>query len=97
MHDHVVGAHRHKVDPDRVMAPGVDCEPQFRAHPIGARDQHGTLVPGRQLHQRAEAADAGEHLAALRAAHQGLDALDELIAGVDVDARIAICDAVDPS
>jgi hypothetical protein len=94
LHDHIVGAHRHEVYPDRVMPPGVDREPQFRAHAIGAGDQHRAFVAGRQFHQCAEAADAGEHLAALRAAHQGLDAFDEFIAGVDVDTRIAVGDAV---
>src|SRR4030088_330112 len=39
------------------------------------------------------AAGAGEHFAALRAAHQRFDAFNEFIAGVDVDAGIAIGDA----
>ena len=44
----------------------------------------------RHFDQRAEAADAGEHLAAHRAFGDGLDAFDELVARVDVDAGIAI-------
>ena len=57
-------------------------------------DQHRALVAGGQLHQRAEAADAGQHFAALGAAHQRFDAFYEFVAGVDVDARIAVGDAV---
>jgi hypothetical protein len=71
----------------------VDRQPQLRAHAVGARDQHRALVAGRQLDQRTKAADTGEHFAALRAAHQRFDAFNELIAGVDVDACIAIGDA----
>ena len=44
----------------------------------------------RHLDQRAEAAEAAEHLGAHRALHGRLDALDELVARVDVDAGIAI-------
>ena len=55
----------------------------------------GLAVPvQRHLDQRAEAADAAEHLAAHRALHGGLDALDELVARVDVDAGVAIGGAV---
>ena len=93
LHHHVVDAHRDQVDADGVVAAGVDREAQLGADAVGAGHQHRMPVAGRQLHQRAEAADAGEHLAALRALHQRLDALDELVAGVDVDAGIAIGDA----
>ena len=63
---------------------------QQRIH--GARDVlvHRHAVERLDLDQRAEAADAGEHLGALRAAHDRLDAFDELVAGVDVDACVAI-------
>ena len=75
------------------MAGGVNGEAQLGAHPVGTGDQHRAPVTSRDFHQGAKAADAGEHLAALRTAHQGLDAFDEFVAGVDVDARIAIRDA----
>src|SRR2546430_15535474 len=81
---------RSQIDADRVVAAGVDREPQLRAPAVGARHQPRALVAGWQLDQRCKAADAGEHFAPLRAAHQRLDALDELICGVYVDACIAI-------
>ena len=90
LHDDVVGAHCDQIDPDRVMTAGIDGEAQLRANPVGARDQHWMPVALRQLHQRAEAPDARQHLRALRPAHEGLDSLDELVAGVDVDATVAI-------
>ena len=92
LHDDVVDAHGDEVDADRVVPPGVDRKSQLGADAVGARYQHRLAVTGGQLHQGAEAADAGEHLGALRAAHERLDALDELVAGVDVDARVAITD-----
>ena len=92
--DHVVGAHGHQIDADRVVAAGVDREPQLGADAVGAGDEHRAAVAGRQLDQGAETADAGEHLGALRAAHERLDALDEFVAGVDVDARVAVGDAM---
>ena len=93
LHHDVIGAHGDEVDADGVVAAGVDRQAQLGTHAVGAGHQHRLPVAARQLHQRAEAADAGQHLAALRAPHQRLDALDELVAGVDVDAGIAIGDA----
>ena len=72
------------------MAAGVDGQAQLRADAVGAGDQHRLAIARGNLHQRAEAADAGEHFGALRAAHERLDALDQFIAGVDVDAGVAI-------
>src|SRR2546430_11737167 len=54
---------RSQIDADRVVAAGVDREPQLRAHAVGARHQHRALVAGWQLDQRCKAADAGEHFA----------------------------------
>ena len=90
LHHDVVGAHRHQIDADRVVAAAVDRESQLRAHAVGARHQHRTLEAGWQLDQRSKAADAGKHFAPLRAAHQRFDALNELISGVYVDAGIAV-------
>ena len=72
------------------MPAAFDGETQLRAYAVGARDQHRLAVAGRQLDQGTEAADAGEHFAALRTLHQRFDSLDQLIAGVDIDAGIAI-------
>jgi hypothetical protein len=68
----------------------LEGELELGADAVGAGDQHRLLVLLRQLEQRAEAADAGQHLGAHGALGEGLDALDERVAGVDVDAGVAI-------
>ena len=51
----VVGAHRHEVDADRVVAAGVEREPELGADAIRARDEHRSLPAARwQLDHRAE-------------------------------------------
>jgi hypothetical protein len=50
----------------------------------------GSRVLLRDLEQRAEAADAGQHLGAHGALRGGLDAFDQGIAGIDIDAGIAV-------
>jgi hypothetical protein len=72
------------------VAAGVDREAKFCADAVRARDKHGLLVSGRDFHEGAETADAREDFGALRAANDRLDALDELVACVDVDARVAV-------
>ncbi len=72
------------------MAAGVDRQAQLGADAIGAGDQHWLFVALGQFHERAEAADAGQHFRALRALYNGFDALNKLVAGVDVDARVSI-------
>ena len=73
--------------------PRIDGEAQLGADAVGARHQHGLAVAiERNLHQRAEAADAAQHLAPHRALDSRLDALDELLAGVDIDAGLAVGD-----
>src|SRR5690606_11916902 len=56
----------------------------------GARDQHRFAVLARQVEQGAEAAQAAHHLGAEGPLHQRLDAFDDFIAGVDVDACITV-------
>ncbi len=66
--DHIVDAHGHQIDAHRIVAPGVDCEAQLGADPVGSRYQHGFAIAiERHFDQRAEAADAAQHLAAHRA------------------------------
>mgnify|MGYP003693844685 CR=1 FL=1 len=64
-HRDVVGAHGHQVDADLVVPAGVDGEPQLGADAVGAGHQHRLAIAiERHFHQRAEAADAGEHFLA---------------------------------
>ena len=93
LHGHVVDAHGDEVDADAVMAAGVDGQPQLRAHAVGAGDQHRFPVALREADQGAESANTGQYLGSLGTAHQRLDALDQLIASVDIDAGVAVCEA----
>ncbi len=88
--ENVVDAHRHEVDAHRVVAAELECQLELGAHPVGARHQHRIAKALADLEQRPEAADAGEHLRAHGALGEGLDALDQRVARVDVDAGIAV-------
>ena len=89
-HD-VVRAHRDQVLADAVVQAGVDRESKLGADAVGAGDQHGALpAPLGNLDHRAEAADPGQHLGPHRAGDARLDALDEFLAGIDVDAGIPV-------
>ena len=90
LHHHVVHAHRHEVDTDAVVALLLEGELELGADAVGARNQHRLAVFLRDLAQRAEAADAGEHLGPQRAARERLDRFDQRVARVDVDAGVAI-------
>jgi hypothetical protein len=95
LYHHVIGAHRHQVDADCIMASGLDRKAQLGADAVGAGDQHWPPVASeRQLDHGAKAADAGQHLGARAAPDQRLDALYQGIAGVDIDSGVTICIAV---
>jgi hypothetical protein len=90
LHEHVVDTHRDEVDADRVVASKAQRQVQLRADPVGAGDEHRLAEALADLDQCAEAADAGQHLRAQRPLRERLDPFDERIAGVDVDAGLAI-------
>jgi peptidoglycan/xylan/chitin deacetylase (PgdA/CDA1 family) len=90
LHQDVVHAHRHQVLAHRVVAVQLEGQLQLGADAVGAGDQHRLPVFLRDLEEGAEAADAGHHLGAQGASGERLDAFDEGIAGIDVDAGIAI-------
>ena len=90
LHENVVHAHRDEVDADGVVPLELERELELGADPVGAGDQHRFAIILRDFEQCAEAADAGQHLGAHRAPGEGLDALDQRVARIDVDASIAI-------
>ena len=90
LHQDVVDAHRHQVDADGVVLVQREGELELGADAIGARHQHRLAEAFRQFDQRAEAADSSQHLRAQRALRERLDRFDQAIAGVDVDAGVAI-------
>ena len=57
---------------------------------VGSGDQHRLAETLADLDQPAEAADAGKHLRPHRALGERLDALDQRVARVDVDAGVAV-------
>ncbi len=89
--DDVVRAHGDEVLADAVVQSGVDREPQLGADAVGAGDQDRPAPAALgDLDHRAEAADAGQHFRPMRTRDARLDALDEFLAGVDVDAGIPV-------
>jgi hypothetical protein len=61
LHQHVVDAHGHQVDADRVVHVPLEGQLELGADAVGAAHQHRLLVALGHLEQRAEAADAGQH------------------------------------
>ena len=90
LHQDVVDRHCHQIDAHRVVCAQLEGQLELGANTVSTRDQYGLAVLGRQTAQRAEATDAGHHLRPQGAFGQRLDALDEFIASVDVDAGVAV-------
>ena len=91
LHQHIVDAHGDQVDANRVVLDQAAAQAsawcRHRQCRIPARVR-GTAR--RQCEQAAKTAQPGQHFGSLRALHQRLDALDEFVAGIDVDAGIFI-------
>ena len=73
------------------MDAGFDGELELGADAVGGGDQHRVLeAASLEVEQAAEAADAAEQTCALGLCRQRPDRLDQRVACVDIDARIAI-------
>ena len=73
------------------MAPGGDGDLQLGADAVVGGDQQGVAEARRlEVEEAAETAQAGIRAAARGRAGQGLDGLDQGVAGIDVDARILV-------
>ncbi len=94
--DHeVVDRHGDEVDADAGMDAGFDRDLHLGADAVGGGHQDRVLEACRlQVEQAAEAADFGVGPRPRRGANHGLDQVDQPVAGVDVDARIGIGEAV---
>src|SRR5581483_11891361 len=87
----VVDAVVDEVGADRVVAPGHERHLQLRADAVGARYEHRILkVVAIEAEQPAERSDLGQHAGGERRPRERLDAADGFVAGVDVDARLAV-------
>ena len=95
LHHEVVDRHRHEVDADAAMQAGLDRDLDLGADAVGGGDQHRILEARRlEVEQAAEAADFGIRAGARGGADHRLDEIDQAIAGVDIDARIRVSEAV---
>ena len=89
--EYVVDAHGHEVDADRIVSAELSRKHQFRADAIRTRYEHGlTVLPWRQRKQAAESANAMHDLRASSARDVRLDAVDERVARVNVDAGVFV-------
>jgi hypothetical protein len=90
LHQNVVDAHRHQVDADGVVTVPVEGQLELGAHAIGAGHQHRFFVFLGDFHQRAKAAQIAQHFRAHRPLGKRLDVFNQLVAGVDVHASVAV-------
>jgi hypothetical protein len=90
LHEDVVDAHGHQVLTNGVVLVEVEGQLQLGADTIGAGDQHRLAVVLRQLHEGTEAANAAQHLGPHGPAGMGLDAFDQIVPGIDINAGIAV-------
>ena len=87
----IIRAHRDEILSDTIVASGVDREPELGADAVRPGDENWpTPAALGYLDHRAEAADACENLGPVRARDARLDALDQFLAGIDVDAGIPV-------
>ena len=85
-----LGCAKNEVDTDRVVAVEFESQAELGADAIGARYEHRLMIALGHLEQRTETAQSAEHAFAHGLFGKRLDAFDECIAGIDIDAGIAI-------
>ena len=73
----IVHAHRHQIDSDRIVPPGLLRDLQLCAHTVGTTDQYRVLVVACkqpaveiELKKTRETTIAGDHARRMRAVHQ---------------------------
>src|SRR5690606_11503176 len=86
----VIDAHRDQVLTVSVVPIQLKGELELGPDAVGAGNQDRLTELLRQLEQGAESADAPHHLRTHGASGKRLDAVDQLIAGFDIDTGIAI-------
>ena len=90
MGQHVIDAHGHQIDAYRIVTIKFDGQFELGAHAVSAGNQNRLAVAFGYLEQRAETAETAEHALAQGFFGEWLDALDEGVAGIDVDAGITV-------
>ena len=95
LHDEVVDRHRHQIDADAAVQPGLDGDLDLGADAVGRRHQNRVLeAGGLEVEQAAEPADFGIGAGAGGGTNHRLDEIDQTVAGVDIDARIRVSEPV---
>ncbi len=93
LHHEVVHVHGDQIDADRVVAAALDRELQLGADPVGRGHEQGIAIArALQVEHPAEAADLGIGAGARGRFHQRLDQIDEPVAGIDIDAGVAVAE-----
>ena len=92
LHQHVVDAHGDEVDPDRVVHLPFESQLELGADAVGAAHQHRLFIALGHFEERAEAADARQYAFAHRLLRERFDALDQRVAGIDIDAGILVAE-----
>ena len=73
------------------MALRRDCHLELRADSVRGRDQDGILESGgARVEKAAESAERGIRAGTGGRPGQGLDQVDQTVAGIDVDPRVAV-------
>ena len=89
--DQIVDAHGDEVDADRVVLVGIDGDLQLGADAVIGGNQHRIgEARSLQIEEAAETADFAVSAGAAGRAHRRLDLFDQQVAGIDIDARVAI-------
>ena len=89
--EHIVDAHGDEIDTNRVMDAKVLGQHELGADAIRTGYQHWLLIaPRRQRKQATKPTETGKHLGASSAFHERLDALNEFVPRVDVDAGVFV-------
>ena len=90
MHQHVVDAHGDQVNAHRVVHLPFKGELEFGAHTVGATHQDRLFVTFGHFKQGAKPTNARQNAFAHGFLGQGLDAFDQGVAGVDVNACVFV-------
>ena len=93
LREHVVRAHRHEVDPDRLVARSLHREPELGADAVRRGHEHRAREPVHgEPEERREAAHPAQHPGPVRAARDGPDPVDDPVAPVDVDPGVPVAE-----
>ena len=91
LHHDVVDTHRDQINANAIMPPCLDSQLELGTDAIGARHQDGLAVTvHRQFEQRAKASQSGEHPGDAGPRRYRLDAFNQSVSGVDIDAGTAV-------